>query len=99
MGIKVKDFKTGPALDREEAERLAAIMRDPSWSYFTDYLTRIRAAAFKKHMRLDQGPETSGYYKGVYNLADDIINLPEELGKQIFTETKQQGEPHEIENL
>jgi len=86
------NVKTGPAINVEEAERLADLMRDPGWPYFETYLTRIQEAAFKKHMRLDTGPETSGYYKGVWNLANDLINLPEEIGKQIFTKDDEEGE-------
>lgn len=87
------EYKTGPAIDEEEAQGLAALMRDPNWQYMESYLDRCRDAAFKKHMRLDQGPEAGGYYKGVWNLANDLINLPGELGKQIFTKTERnQGE-------
>jgi hypothetical protein len=84
--------KTGPAVTQEEAHQLASLMRDPNWPQFKEYLDRIQAEAFKKHMRLDQGTETSGYYKGVWNLSDDLINLDVEIGKQIFSETdKEEG--------
>ncbi|HUV77071.1 MAG TPA: hypothetical protein VMW06_03330 [Desulfobacterales bacterium] len=88
------NVKTGPAVDEEEAHQLASLMRDPGWPRFKEYLTRIQLAAFNKHMRLGQGVETNGYYKGVWNLANDLIHLDVEIGKQIFSETdKEQGDP------
>jgi hypothetical protein len=86
------NVKTGPAVTQEEAHQLASLMRDPNWPQYKEYLTRIQAAAFKKHMRLGQDVETGGYYKGVWNLADDLIDLDVEIGKQIFSETdKEEG--------
>ena len=92
MKERSENIKTGPAIDENEAQSLAALMRDPNWPVFDRYLTRIQDAAFKKHMRLDQGLESSGYFKGVWNLANDLIELPKEIGKQIFAKNTQDEE-------
>jgi len=88
----MRNEKTGPAIDETEAGQLASLMRDPNWPIFKEYLGRIQMEAFKKHMRLDSGLEASGYWKGVWNLSDDLIDLDVKIGKQIFSETdKEEG--------
>ena len=39
------DFPSGPALDEEEAQRLAVLMRDNNWTYLDALLKRMWQAA------------------------------------------------------
>jgi hypothetical protein len=85
-----KQYPTGPAMEETEATEIYNLSCDPRWQVFAAYLKRTRDMAFKRHMRLDTGREASGYYKGLYNLAQDLIDLPEKLGLQIDVNTKKE---------
>ena len=90
------DFPSGPALDEEEGERLAVLMRDSNWSYFDTLLKRIWEAADKKLNKLGQTPEVNGYYKGIKAIATDLREMPEKLGKQLGENKKQtEDQTHE----
>ena len=86
-------INTGPAIDEEEAEALAALMRHPKWPYFAQYLNRIKAEAIKRTMsRLDQPLETQAYWKAAHNICDDLVTLPEGIGKQIYQTEEDEDE-------
>ena len=86
-----KQYPTGPAMEENEAIEIYNLACDTGWAAFAAYLERTKAMAFKKHMRLDMGAEASGYYKGLYNLATDLIELPEKLGMQIDVNSKKES--------
>jgi len=90
------DFPSGPALDEEEGERLAVLMRDSNWAYLDTLLKRIWEAADKKLNKLGQTPEVNGYYKGIKAIASDLREMPEQLGTQLSANKKQtEDQTHE----
>ena len=90
------DFPSGPALDEEEGERLAVLMRDSNWAYLDTLLKRIWEAADKKLNKLGQTPEVNGYYKGIKAIVTDLREMPEKLGRQLDENKKQtEDQTHE----
>jgi len=92
------DFPSGPALDEDEGERLAVLMRDSNWSYLDTLLKRIWEAADKKLNKLGQTPEVNGYYKGIKAIATDLREMPGKLGTQL-SENKKQTEDQTHEEI
>jgi len=75
---------SGPALDREEAERLAALCRDLGWGYLAALLKRRRSLGLQHLLRRTNIPAEDQFWKGFLSAIDEILELPSRLGKQIF---------------
>jgi len=87
----MNEFPTGPALDEEEAQRLAVLMRDSNWAYFDALLKRMWQAADENLNQLGKSPEVNGYWKGIKSITKDLREMPQKIGKQLF-ENKNQTE-------
>ena len=83
------DFPSGPALDEEEAQRLAVLMRDNNWTYLDALLKRMWQAADANLNKLGKSPEVNGYWKGIKMITNDLRVMPEKIGKQLFENQKQ----------
>jgi len=87
--MEEEHIPTGPALDLDQARRLASLMRSPDWPVLAKFVADIQADALKGLRIIGNSKERNGFYKGMMALADDIINLPIAIGKQL---SPQRGE-------
>ena len=84
----MNDFPTGPALDEEEAQRLAVLMRDNNWTVLDTLLKRMWQAADKNLNQLGRSPEVNGYWKGIKSVTKDLWKMPQKIGKQLSENQK-----------
>lgn len=66
-------------LTEDEAMDVLVMTRLPQWHTFKKYLKFQEKTAISNGMALNHTPEKSGYFKGIYGLALDIQNLPDDI--------------------
>lgn len=81
--MEEKAIPTGPAPNREDVESMAGLFSHPGWESFKRHLNGIRDAAELNLRKIGRGEEYNGYMKGIKYTAEDLIELPQNLSKQI----------------
>lgn len=66
-------------LDSFDAKQLLSLTRLPQWEAMMKYLSYQEKTAVGLCMKLNNSPEKSGYYKGIYGLAKDVKGLSSDL--------------------
>ena len=82
------NFPTGPATDREEAERLVSLQQHPGYDVLLKMLKRGRKQADQNlrnpSWRAQDSKYNYGYNNGCLDQIDMILNLPENLQLQMM---------------